>query len=231
MTNRHTGKTHYHGSKGGLLYETILMPRDSPNWLKDRVQDREGFWSDVYRCETRKDAQFAREIDMSLLHELTLEQNIDVLVSCVQQQFVDKGMVADIAIHEPPKGGDPRNIHAHVLLTMREITPDGFGKKVRAWNHPGLVSEWRAAWCKDANRCLERNGYAPRLNHRSYKERNIEKEPTRYQGPAYRRQKQKSKELDVSNVPKGPIDIWKLLRETIDRKSDGRDSKGLELER
>lgn len=228
LTNRHTDKTHYHRSKRGLVYETILFPSDSPNWLKDLAQDREAFWSAVHQREIRKDAQLARELDVALLHELTVEQNIESFVSFVQRQFVDKGMVADITIHDPPKGGDPRNIHAHILLTMREITPNGFGNKVRAWNHPSLAGEWRRAWCKEANRSLEQNGFFPRMNHRSYKERAIGKEPTRYKGPAYRRQKQKSKDLDV---PKGPIDVWKLLRETIDQKGYGRNSKGIEYEK
>jgi ATP-dependent exoDNAse (exonuclease V) alpha subunit len=228
LTNRYTGKTYYHRSRGGLLYQNILSPSDSPDWLTDLIQDREAFWSVVHQREIRKDAQLARELDIALLHELTVEQNIELLVLYVQREFVDKGMVADITIHAPPKGGDPRNIHAHILLTMREITPDGFGNKVRAWNHPSLASEWRGAWCKEANRSLEQNGFVPRLNHKSYKERAIEKEPTRYQGPAYRRQKQKSKDLDV---PKGPIDVWKLLRATIDQKRDGRDSKGIEHEK
>jgi ATP-dependent exoDNAse (exonuclease V) alpha subunit len=227
LTNRHTGKTHYHRSKGGLLFETILIPSDSPDWLKDLAQDREALWSGAHQREIRMDAQLARELVIALPHELSLEQNTDLLVSYVQQQFVDKGMVADITIHEPPKGGDSRNIHAHILLTMRGISPDGFGNKVRAWNHPSLAREWRAAWCKEANLSLERNGFAPRLNHKSYKERAIDKEPTRYQGPAYRRQKQKSKNLDLSS---GPIDVWQLLREAIEQTSDGRDGKGIEHE-
>jgi len=33
-------------------------------------------------------------------------------------------MVADLAIHAP-LDGDPRNHHAHVLLTLRQATPDG----------------------------------------------------------------------------------------------------------
>ena len=229
LTNRNTDKKHYHQSKGSLVYETILIPRDSPNWVEEIIQDRAALWSAVDKREPRKDSQLAREVDVSLLNELNAQQNIDLLVSSVQRQFVDKGMVADIAIHEPPKGGDPRNVHAHILLTMREITPDGFGLKVRAWNDRSLIREWREAWCNEANLCLKRNGFEPRLDHRSFKERNIDKEPTRYKGPAnYKRSKQTSTDPDV---PKGPIDVWKLLRETIEKGSDGRDGKGIENEK
>ena len=222
LTNRHTNTTYYHRSKGGLLYEAIITPSESPDWLKDLAQDREALWSAVHQREVRKDAQLARELDVALPHELNVDQNIELLVSYVQQQFVDKGMVADITIHEPPKDGDSRNIHAHILLTMREIAPEGFGNKVRAWNHPSLAGKWRSAWCQEANRSLERNGFAPRLDNRSYKERGIGKEPARFQGPAHRRQKRKSK---APEVPNGPIDVWKLLRQTLDQENDGRNKE------
>jgi len=228
LTNRNTNKNNYHRSKGGLLYETILIPGDSPNWLEEMSKDREALWSAVEKREIRKDAQLARELDFGLLEELNDEQNIALFVSFVQRQFVDKGMVADITIHEPPKGGDEKNIHGHTLLTMREATPSGFGLKVRAWNDRSLIRDAREAWCREANRCLEQNGFEPRLDHRSYKERNIEKEPTRYQGPTYRRSKEQSKECDA---PKGPIDVWQLLREAIAKESDGRDNKGIEHEK
>jgi ATP-dependent exoDNAse (exonuclease V) alpha subunit len=228
LTNINTNKTHYHKNKKGLVYEAILLPKDSPNWLEEIVQDRAAFWSAVDKRDIRKDAQLAREVDVALLSELNTQQNIDLLVSCVQRQFVDRGMVADIAIHEPPKGGDPRNVHAHILLTMREITPNGFGLKVRAWNHRSLIREWREAWANEANLFLERNGFKPRLDHRSFKERNIDKEPTRYQGPLYNKSKQQSK---GHAVQKDPIDVWTLLRETIEKESNGRASKGIELEK
>lgn len=230
LTNRNTNITYYRKSKGGLIYETILIPSNSPNWLEEikRDKDRGALWSAVDKCEIRIDSQLAREFDLGLPHELSNQQNIDLLVPFVKQQIVDRGMVADIAIHEPPKGGDQRNIHAHILLTMREITPEGFGLKDRTWNRHSLITDLRKAWCNEANLCLERNGFKPRLDHRSFRERNIDKEPTRYQGPTYKRSKQQSKNRDV---PKGPIDVWKLLRETIELESDGRDSKGIENEK
>lgn len=228
LTNRNTHKTHYHKNKGGLVYETILIPSDSPNWVEEIIPDRGALWSAVDKREIRKDSQLARELDVSLLSELNVQQNIDVLVSCVQRVFVNRGMIADIAMHEPPKAGDQRNVHAHILLTLREITPTGFGLKVRAWNNRSLIREWRESFCNEANLCLVQNGFEPRLDHRSFKERNIDKEPTRYKGPTYKRSKQKSKDRDV---PKGPVDVWQLLRETIEKEGDGRDSNGIEHEK
>jgi hypothetical protein len=50
------------------------------------------------------------------------------------KEFISKGMIADFAIHAPSKHGDMRNFHAHILLTMRHITPEWFGGKARQWN-------------------------------------------------------------------------------------------------
>ena len=45
----------------------------------------------------------------------------------IQAQFVSQGMVADIALHA--KVGNP---HAHILLTLRDIGPQGFGGRTTA---------------------------------------------------------------------------------------------------
>ena len=43
-------------------------------------------------------------------------------------------MVADLNVHWGRAADGEEQPHAHVMLTMREVGPDGFGKKVRAWN-------------------------------------------------------------------------------------------------
>ena len=60
-----------------------------------------------------------------------MEENIKLAREFVQTCFVDKGMVADLAIHLPDKGdGGISNPHFHVLTTMRPINPDGtWGQK------------------------------------------------------------------------------------------------------
>lgn len=55
-----------------------------------------------------------------------MEENIALAREFVQRCLVDKGMVADFAVHAPDKedGGIP-NPHFHVMTTMRPINPDG----------------------------------------------------------------------------------------------------------
>lgn len=69
---------------------------------------------------------------------------------------------------------------------MREVSSAGFGQKVRAWNSPALLKQWREAWAEMANEHLARFGHEKRIDHRSRAERGIELEPDIYVGPRRR---------------------------------------------
>lgn len=180
MTDERTGEIHDYTRKGGVVHEEIMAPDNTPEWMHDRAQ----LWNAVEAVEKRKDAQLAREIQLSLPHELTAEQRIELVRGFVAEQFVSRGMIADLAVHTPGKAGDDRNHHAHVMLTMRELTGEGFGKKVREWNAPDLLNAYRERWAHHQNRELERHGHAARVDHRSYEERGIDREPTHHLGPS-----------------------------------------------
>ena len=139
----------------------ILAPEGSPEWTKDRGQ----LWNQVEAAEIRKDSQLAREMDIALPVELSRVQQKDLIKGFVQEQFVQKGMVADVAIHQGV-GEFSENPHAHVMLTMREIHEEGFGKKVREWNDRAMLGGWREQWARAANRELERAGLEERIDHR-----------------------------------------------------------------
>jgi hypothetical protein len=173
-----TGETFYY-RRNDVLDRGIMVPHETPAW----VRNREGLWNAVESAERRKDAQVAREVQLSLPHELTLQENLALVRSYVREQFVARGMVADLAVHAAHRGGDERNIHAHVLLTTREVTPEGFGRKVRAWNDRALLETWRAEWDRHVNRALELARVDARVDHRSYAERGIDREPEPKQGP------------------------------------------------
>lgn len=125
--------------------------------------DRAALWNAVEFTEKRKDAQSAREIEIALPRELTPEQMRALARAFAQEQFVDKGMIADIAYHNLT-GTNP---HAHILLTLREYGPDGFGKKNRDWNDRALCTEWRERWAEHTNAALERAGHAARIDPRT----------------------------------------------------------------
>ncbi|EKO39511.1 MAG: MobA/MobL family protein [Solidesulfovibrio magneticus str. Maddingley MBC34] len=179
LTNERTGEEHDYTRAEGLVFSGIFAPKNAPEW----AQDRERLWSEVEQAEKRKDAQLAREIEIALPYELTDEQRRQLITDFTRENFVRKGMIADVAIHAPDREGDDRNHHAHILLTMREIGPEGFGKKKREWNSKAQLQEWREKWEKTANRYLERHGHEARIDHRSLEDQGIEREATEHLGP------------------------------------------------
>ena len=180
VLDENTGEIHDYTRKRGVIRTEILAPRGSPAWVFDRSQ----LWSRVELGENRKDSQVCREIEISIPYELTVLQGQLLMIGFVQSQFVEKGMVADIAFHRPGASGDNRNFHAHITLTMRKVDGEGFGQKERNWNSNALLQQWREQWAIHANRALEQAGHAARIDHRSHAERGIEDLPGQHHGPA-----------------------------------------------
>jgi ATP-dependent exoDNAse (exonuclease V) alpha subunit len=151
-----------------------MSPSGAPAW----VQDRETLWNRVEAGERRKDAQLARAIEISLPVELSVTECVALLRDYIAQEFVSKGMIADFCIRRKT----PENPHAHILLTLREATPTGFGPKARHWNRKSNLLEWRSAWAERANQYLARAGHAVRIDHRTLEAQRIELTPGRNVG-------------------------------------------------
>ena len=171
-------RSHDFKNKADLLHSAILLPPGAP----DELADRERLWNAVEAAERRKDAQLARDVEFSLPHELSHAENIELARAIVQELFVDRGMVADLNVHrgEPMPDGSGTKIHAHVLLTLRSVGPDGFGPKERAWNATALVQVWREQLAVRVNQHLAARGFEARVDHRSYATRGLEIEGRSY---------------------------------------------------
>ena len=163
IEDRRTGLTFDYAARGGVDYTEILAPDHAPDWVRDRSE----LWNRVEEAETRKNSQVAREVRVALPAELTHEARVELVREFVREQFVDRGMVADIALHAPGRAGDERNHHAHILLTTREIGSEGFTTKNRDWNAVEVLEGWREAWARDSNAALERAGIEDRVDHRT----------------------------------------------------------------
>ena len=168
--------------KRGVAHCEILAPPQALGWMRDRG----ALWNAVERAELRKDAQLAREIEIGLPVELTQERQIELLRDFVKRTFVEKGMVADAALHRD----NPENPHAHVLLTLRQLTPEGFGWKRRDWNAKENLLQWRAQWAQVANEHLARAGLDIRIDHRTLEAQGIDLVPGRKLGLSVERQRQ-----------------------------------------
>lgn len=137
-------------AKRGVVHSEVLLPEHAP----EQWSDRKRLWNDVEAFEVRKDAQLAREVEFALPREMTQAQGIELARDFVQGEFVDQGMIADLNVHwDVGEDGRPKP-HAHVMLTMREVDENGFGKKVRDWNRTEIVEGWRERWAELANERL-----------------------------------------------------------------------------
>jgi ATP-dependent exoDNAse (exonuclease V) alpha subunit len=174
LKDQRYGKTRDYSDRTDVVFKEILTPQDVPAWAKDRSK----LWNEVEKSENRKDAQLAREVELGLPKELTRDQQIALIKEYVQNEFADLGMCADICMHDKGDG----NPHAHVMLTMREITADGLGLKNRDWNKKEMVPIWRGSWEQHVNRHCALAGLDQRIDMRSYKAQGIDLIPTVHEG-------------------------------------------------
>ena len=123
ILNEYDGIWRDYTRKGGLVWEKVFLPESAPAaW-----QNRSVLWNAVEEAEKTKDSRLAREFVPALPVALTPEQWEELLSDFIQNAFVAEGMCADAAIHDPdPRGHNP---HAHILLTVRPLNPDG------TWQH------------------------------------------------------------------------------------------------
>jgi len=174
--DKRTGLTHNYARRKDVVHCELLTPDVVPLF----AADRETLWNTVELGEKRKDAQVAREIELALPRELSRSQQITLTRSFAKESFVKRGMIADVAIHDKEEG----NPHAHIMLTMRELSADGFGEKARQWNDKKLLQEWRASWEKEANQALELVGSKARIDHRTLEAQGINRAPQQHVGMA-----------------------------------------------
>ena len=180
----------------------ILTPKNAPKWANDRQK----LWNEVEKKDRKANSRYAKEFNVALPVELANEEQKALITKFVQETFVDKGMVADVAIHRDHE----ENPHAHVMLTNRPFNPDGsWGLKSKTqyvldkngkqlltkngnpkqrkiwlvdWDKPGKVEEWRHAWAEEVNSLFQAKGMPERISEKSYEEQGIEKTPTKHEG-------------------------------------------------
>ena len=166
MFDERTGETHGEKSldRDDLVYAEILAPDNTPDFLKKSSND---LWCFVEKKETRSNSRTAKEFKITLPTELSNKQNIALMKDFLLKSFVDKGIICDFVLHNDK---DNKNPHAHVMITTREITPTGFGKKVRSWDEEKTLHEWRKQWAKVQNQHLKKLGLKSRVSHRTLEE-------------------------------------------------------------
>lgn len=102
--------------KEKVIFTEILLPKNAP----PEYRDRETLWNAVEKVQNKSNSRYARMFEMALPNELSTGEQIALARSFIQKNFVDKGMVADFALHK--KEG---NNHIHVMTTVRGFTKNG----------------------------------------------------------------------------------------------------------
>jgi ATP-dependent exoDNAse (exonuclease V) alpha subunit len=136
-------------------------------------------------------ARVAREYLIALPVELPHEHRRD-LVRGFSQELADRYKFAvDAAIHAPRDfpGSDPRNFHAHLLATTREVGIEGLGAKTTLeWNdasrreiglEPAIneLLHVRQRWATVTNEALRDAAVSARIDHRTLQAQGIDREP------------------------------------------------------
>ena len=116
LYNDYYGQTHDYTKKSGVVFTEIL----TPEYVPERLTDRETFWNEVEKVEKSKRAQLAYFFDIALQNELTLDENIELARAFCREQFVARGMIVDLAVHE----GNPRmrmNQTIHIFMCLLQF--------------------------------------------------------------------------------------------------------------
>ena len=179
LTNERDGMTHDYTARGGVE-ETFIVAPEGAAW----AQDRAVLWNAAEAAENRKNSVVAREWEVALPDELSVEARRELAAGFAGELVERYGVVADVAIHGPHAMGDARNHHAHILTTTREAGSDGLGAKTRSLDvsTSGEIETMRERWAERVNAALELAQVAERVDHRSYARQGLEIEPTGHVG-------------------------------------------------
>lgn len=216
----------------------ILTPKNAPEW----ASDREKLWNEVERKDRRANSRYAKEFNVALPVELSEDEQKELLTKYVQENFVDEGMVADVAIHRD----HPDNPHAHVMLTNRPFNPDGtWGLKSKRenildengnktytgnsrfprsrkvwlvdWDKKEKITEWRHNWAVSVNQVLEQKNIPDRISEKSFIEQGIDDTPMQHEGINSKRYERKEFNQQVKNYRKAKASYKNNQEKVINR--------------
>jgi ATP-dependent exoDNAse (exonuclease V) alpha subunit len=184
-----TSELHNHSRRKDVTHTEIMLPGHLSGENMDWARNRATLWNSVENAETRKNARVANEIQVTLPFELPAASRL-AIARTFSQELADHYRVAvDLAVHDPRPSGDPRNYHAHLLMTTREVLPAGLGAKAGInldtrerirLGLPNLSQEFtaiRERWATLTNEALKEANIGARVDHRSLAEQGIDREP------------------------------------------------------
>lgn len=203
---------HYFYARSVMPESFILTPKNAPEWAGNREQ----LWNEVEKKDRKSNSRYAKEFNVALPVELSESEQKELLTKYVQENFVDQGMVADVAIHRDHQD----NPHAHVMLTNRPFNPDGsWGLKAKTqyikdengkqlltksgfpkqrkiwlvdWDKKEKINEWRKNWALSVNQFLAQKNIPDRISEKSFVNQGIQETPTQHEGINSQRKNRKA---------------------------------------
>jgi len=122
MHCEYDGCTYYPKYSEDLVHCEVMLAKNAPEEYKDPAI----LWNAVEMNEKGSNAQLARTYRVELPNEWSYELATEVMRDYVQRNFVSKGMCVQFAIHDSEnKKTGQRNLHCHLLLTMRGLDEQG----------------------------------------------------------------------------------------------------------
>ncbi|MBU9790242.1 MobA/MobL family protein [Lentilactobacillus sp. G22-6] len=228
---------HYFYARSVMPESFILTPENAPEWASDREQ----LWNEVEKKDRKSNSRYAKEFNVALPVELSESEQKELLTKYVQENFVDEGMVADVAIHRD----HPDNPHAHVMLTNRPFNPDGtWGQKTKTeyildshgnktktpagnvrnrkiwlvdWDKKEKITEWRHNWAVSVNQVLEQKNIPDRISEKSFVEQGIADTPMQHEGINSKRYERKAFNQQVKTYRKSKAGYKNMQEKVINR--------------
>ena len=213
--------------KRGIIHTDILMPAHAP----PEYSDRQTLWNAVEKAEPHPKARLAYSFDIALQNEFSTKENIALARQFLLEEFVNRGMICDFAVHWPDRKDGIQNPHFHVLCPMRPLDENGqWGAKQRReyvldehgerlrdesgeyvfnavsttdWGSLETLEHWRKAWCDLCNTKFAEKGLDERIDHRSYERQGVELLPTVHEGPTVRAMEKRGIQTE-----KGSLNRW-----------------------
>ena len=189
VRDQRSGELHNFSRRRDVLHTEIFLPQQPGAQAAEWAQSRERLWNTAEHAEKRHSARVAREFEVNLPAELPPLARIALARNFALELSERYRIAVDLAVHAPRPDSDPRNFHAHLLATTREVTPTGLGAKAgldmaprerRQRELPDHRQEYinvRERWALLTNEALRAANLEARVDHRSLAAQGIDREP------------------------------------------------------
>lgn len=184
-----SGELHNYSRRRDVLHTEIFLPQQYAAAAIAWAGSRETLWNTAEHSEKRHNARVAREILVNIPAEFAPLERVALARSFARELSERYRVAVDLAVHAPRPEGDPRNFHAHLLVTTREVTPSGLGARAgldmaarerRQRQLPDHRQEFlllRERWASLTNEALRAANISARIDHRSLAAQGSEREP------------------------------------------------------